>query len=95
MAERKIQRQIRSRYSYDRLATQKLCQAYRILVPFPSDHDSLRISRSVTDEDSSHLRAGVDGQTEGGADHRQPDIGLDGVCPIPGVRGALRVGTER
>ena len=75
-------REVRLDYTFDRLLSTKLQQAYEILVP-----DRVRVISNCSalngerNENRGDLREGIVGQAEGREDHREPNRGLDGVCP--------------
>lgn len=65
-------------YNFDRFFSQKISQAYRILVPekvWFTDKESEQLTEKVDIEceDGSHLRTGIIGQTKRRANHRYPD----------------------
>ncbi len=82
MAERGGQRprEVRLDYTFDRMFTAKLQQAYEVLAP-----DRVRlvglaaIGARQGDEDRSDLRPGVVGSAEGGQHDCQPDGGAESV----------------
>ncbi len=63
------ERSVGAEYVFDRAAGQLLAQVYRILVPERRGRTSDRRDH----DDSGHLRPGLGGTPEGGADDRLPD----------------------
>src|SRR6266566_3762262 len=71
----------------DRLASQKMAQAYGLLVPATNKSVPSLVNQPEThyEQVSRDLRTSVLGSTEGGQDHRQPDdepAGVRASAPI-------------
>jgi hypothetical protein len=80
----KEERTISTEFRFDRLLSQKLPQAYEILVPNPlwklvnkDKVDDIEGERTI--EDSGDLRARILGPAEGTTYHRQSDCCSEGV----------------
>jgi hypothetical protein len=82
MADRRRRDQVQLEYVLDRLLATKLERVYEILVPDCARRASEPAQlRRKSCEDSRDLRPRVIGAAEGREDHRQPDRGIDGLCP--------------
>ena len=79
-------RTIELEYSFDRLASRKIGQAYHLLVPDKywrtnSDDEAVKRESGGKREGCSDLCASVIGPTEGRTDHCQSDGGIDRIFP--------------
>src|SRR5215469_4851920 len=96
------QRNLQLEYRFDRLLSDKLAQAYQLLVPDRRQTIGVKKPKPAkprmemsNEQASSDLCARVLGSPEGESHHREPDGGFDRIRAEEGIQRAAGVGIPR